>query len=144
VSAPRDSRHRASGFRNVKKEITWLLLYITVKMLVEIFPLCNICLLLLYITVKMVVEVLPLCNICYVFKQSIRDCFGEWPDITTETLMLFRLQSTKVTIRTQNLATQKSVSRLMESPFIESQMHLIRSILWRKKEGQRHKVKNLA
>jgi len=113
-------------------------------MLVEIFPLCNICLLLLYITVKMVVEVLPLCNICYVFRQSIRDCFGEWPDITTETLILLRLQSTKVTIRTQNLATQKSVSLLMESPFIESQMHLIRSILWRKKEGQRLKVKNLA
>jgi hypothetical protein len=49
--------------------------------------------------------------------------------------MILRLQSTKVTIRTQNLATQNSQYILMESPFIESQMHLVRSVLWRKKKG---------
>jgi len=100
--------------------------------------------LLLNTTIKMLVEILPLCNLLYVFRQSIRDCFGECPDITTETLMILWLQSTKVTIRTQNLATQNSKSCLMESPFIESQTHLVRSILWRKKEGKRHIVKKLA
>jgi len=57
--------------------------------------------------------------------------------------MILRLQSINVTIRTQNLAKQNMKSRLMESPFIESQMHLVRSILWRKKEGKRRKVKHL-
>jgi hypothetical protein len=92
---------------------------------------------------KILVQILHLCNICYVFRQSIRDCFGGCLDITTETLMILRLQPTKVTIRTQNLATQNSQYLLMESPFIESQMHLVRSVLWRKKGGKRHKVKNL-
>jgi hypothetical protein len=92
----------------------------------------------------MLAQILPLCNICYVFRQSIRDCFGKYLDITTETLMTLRLQSTKVIVRTQNLATQNSKARLMESPCIESQMHLDQSILWRGKRWGSHKVKNLA